>query len=70
MQNDANCCDITLYKVLFGVGWCGHAWVVWVIQGRVSYMGEVGYVVWGGVGHSEVGWVILGWGGVGHARVG
>ena len=40
MQNDANCCDMSLYKALFRVGWGGscrggvsHAGVGWVMQG-------------------------------------
>ena len=38
MHSDANCCDMSLYKVLFLVGWGGS----WNPQG---WMG------WGGVGH-------------------
>ena len=26
MQNDANCCDMSLYEVLFGVGWGRVEW--------------------------------------------
>ena len=45
MQKDANCCDISLYKILIGVGGVGHGWV------RGSYG-----VGWGGVGHGGVGY--------------
>ena len=82
MQNDANFCNRSLYKVLLGVGQGG------------SYRGEVGWVMQGWClpkgRHSEglheiqgccsqkcsgVGWVMQGWGGsckggVDHARVG
>ena len=58
MQNDANCCDMSLYKVLFRVGWGGSC------RGRVSHAG-VGWIMqgWGGscrggVGHVGVGWVM------------
>ena len=47
MQNDANCCDMSLYKVLFGVGWGGvggscRGGVGWVMQGVVGYSGVNG----------------------------
>ena len=74
MQNDANCCDMSIYKVLVGMGWViqgwgescrggvGHTGMEWVMQG------------WGGVGCAEMGWVMQGWdglyrGGMGHAGV-
>ena len=38
MQNGTNCCDMSLYIVLFGVGWVMQGW------------GGVGHVGWGGVG--------------------
>ena len=43
MQNDANYCDMSLYIVLFGVGWGGVGW-------GVSCRGEVGHagMGWGG----------------------
>ena len=44
MQNDVNCCDISLYKILIGVGGVGHGWVGWGGSWR------------GGVGHTGVGW--------------
>ena len=40
MQNDPNCCDMSLYNVLFGVG------VGWVMQGGVGHTG-VGCVIHG-----------------------
>ena len=53
MQNDANCCDMSLYKVLFGVGW-GVGW-------GGSCRGEVGLVIqgWSGVSHAGVGWGVM-----------
>ena len=53
MQNDVNCCDISLYKILIGVGGVGHGWVGW------------GGSWWGGVGHGGVGWGMVGHAGVG-----
>ena len=74
MQNDANCCDVSLYKILIGVGG-GGSWMVWV---GWSWMGGVGHtgVGWGGVWWVMQGWVGYGgscrggWGMVGHAGVG
>ena len=79
IQNDAKCCDMSLYKVLFRVRWG------WVMQGwggscrgvGGSCRGGVGHVWWsrscrghGGMGNVGVEWVIQGWGRVSHARVG
>ena len=44
MQNDANCCDMSVYKVLFGVGCVMEGW------GGVCHGGV------GGVCHGGVGW--------------
>ena len=59
MQNDANCCDMSLYKVLFRVGWGGSC------RGGVGHVGVggscrggVGWVMYGGVGNARVGWVM------------
>ena len=43
MQNDVNCCDISLYKILIGVRGVGHGWVGW----GGSYRGRVGWVIQG-----------------------
>ena len=43
MQNDTNCCDISLYKILIGVGGVGHGWVGW---GMVGHAG-VGWFIQG-----------------------
>ena len=71
MQNDANFCDISLYKILIGVGGVGHdGWggVWWVMLGE-GYGGSCrGGVVHTGVGWG--GWVMVGWGMVDHAGVG
>ena len=80
MQNDANCCDISLYKILMWVGgvvmdgWGGVWWVMqgwgwggvwWVMQGwGGSYRGRVGWV-----GHGGVGWGMVGHAGWGHTGV-
>ena len=58
MQNDANC-DMSLYKVLFGVGGVGHVGVGW----GGSCGGGVGWVMqgWGGSYRGGVGWVMQGW---------
>ena len=53
MQNDANWCDRSLYKVLFWGG-VGHVAVGW---GGVGHVG-VGGSCRGGVGHAGVGWVM------------
>ena len=48
MQNDANGCDISLYKVFFGVGWggVGHVGVGLVMHGQGgSFRGGVGLVM-------------------------
>ena len=65
MQNDANCCDMSLYIVLFGVGWVCYVGVGWVMQG---WGGDVGWdgSYRGGVGDVGVGWggsCRVGWGG-------
>ena len=53
MQNDANCCDMSLYKVLFRVGWGGSC------SGRVGNLG-MGWVMqgWGESCRGWMGWVM------------
>ena len=46
MQNDANRCDMSLYKVLFGMAWVMQGWDE-SCRGGVEWVGHVG-VGWGG----------------------
>ena len=51
MQNDVNCCDISLSKILIGVGGMGHGWVGVGLTG----------VGWYGSYRGRMGWVMEGW---------